>query len=132
MAHEAGWMAEYIRTEKHKIVLIAQDGEDDYGWWTTQQEKIDYAYAANSILSVGNIAYSKDLICSCPWWKGDKVKKVKDLFELQLPGYSPKLKPDSTTDGKNDLAFNLTFNLRLYQKFLARKLSGLHYETLMK
>ena len=132
MAHEAGWTALYLQQNFNNIELIAQDGGDDYGWWTTEKEKIAYATASNLILSVGNIAYMKDPICTNPWLKkGDKTKDVKEKLQLQLTNYSPKLKPGKNTQNKNDLAFNFTFNLYLFSQFLLRKLPGLPYNKLL-
>ena len=126
MAHEAGFLAAVVN-KYAKVECIAQKGDDDYGWWTQKAEKTQYAYCARTVLSTGNIVYMKDPICVNPYAKVDCAARTKKMLEDQIRLYSPAIK-----EGKNDLAFVLTFNLKLWEKFLQRNIPGLKYDLLYR
>jgi len=87
---------------------------------------MDYVVEFERVLSYGNIRYMDKLICSDPFSNrtdSEKSIKIIEKANSQLLCYDPIVRP-GPTDEKNDISFNMTFNLALMLKKLKNQLKS--------
>jgi hypothetical protein len=146
-AHEAGFLADEV-TAYEKHALIAEKGDDDWGWWSTNSTKTQQAYAAWSSVSLGQVSFLKNWVCENPMVDGvSRRKHTKDKFTEQLRRYSeyamqtrdplsiPRTGVSGVADkeGKasstfnDDLAFCFCFNIWLIEKLRRHQVPGFPY-----
>lgn len=146
MAHEAGFLAEEV-TAYSQYALIAEKGDDDWGWFSTNQTKTQQAFAAWNAVSLGQVSFLKDWVCENPFSTGSSRKATKDKFTEQLRRYSeyemqtrdPLSIPRTGVSGiadkegkasgtfNDDLVFCFCFNIWLNAKLIRRQVPGFPY-----
>lgn len=150
MAHEASYLANVVLAER-RTVCVAQKGDRDYGWWTGNVEKVQYAYRARMSIAQGSVALMRDLLSANPWRGADaavRSRAMRDKFEQQLRRYrlvhlgndaNPLAPARMGVSGKvdmygrtaaghtDDLAFCFTFNMSLWDTLLKREVPGFEY-----
>ena len=118
-----------------RTFCIGKESSADCGWWSGEFEKIEYLEEAKRMFRVGNLFYMKNMIAPNRFMRLQNGQShesfFKKKFEQQIQNYTPKTPKDSKLKAKNDLAFVMTFNAGLWDKFFKRKIPDLDYSKIM-
>lgn len=150
MAHEAGFLAEEV-TAYSQNALVAEKGDDDWGWISTNQTKTQQAFAAWNAVSLGQVSFLDGWVCENPLTSNNPTvrrKQTKDKFTEQLRRYSeyemqtrdPLSTPRTGVSGvadkegktsstfNDDLAFCFCFNIWIISKLKRHQVPGFPYQ----
>lgn len=147
MAHEAGFIAKFVKREFPRSYAIAQKPDNDYGWYTTHDQKIQYAMALVACMSNEALVFSKQMRCATPTFLGTSVPEERlatikqKLFEqmgryrmVQSQSHNALFIPRSTVSGKvdkegrvsgafnDDLIFSLSMCIWLTRELLLNRI----------
>lgn len=90
LGHEGGYLAEPFQNLHQKNVALAQYENKDYGWWTDNAAKINYAYKTREFMAMGAVRFMKDWVCTNPWIQPEERKKITKMkFEEQMKRFRP-------------------------------------------
>ena len=155
MAHESGFLGKIAKKLlPRQVVLIKQDPKKDVGWWTGQNEKIEYCTKIAQRLQNGRLWYARNLVCPAPWvTDSDRAKIVRQTmrkFEGQIArlkfveeetvsalGHAKKgVSGASDKRGKrargfvDDLAIVFGMGLYIFHRVRCKDIQGLPYAEL--
>jgi hypothetical protein len=123
---ESGHLKNLFMSERGPNYAIRQDPKHDYGWWTTNEEKMRYAYQTRDALAGEAVLFVRDMVCFNPMAKlslaassgagGEEMVRdemyrlaVDKLFdqmaryhEREIRGLSAASVPRSVVSGKMD------------------------------
>jgi hypothetical protein len=153
---EAGHLQRRFILHKGNSFSIKQKPDKDYGWWTSNIEKLRYAYWTRDKIVENAITFLDSMIVTSVQtdmsFQDDLRKKViEKLFdqmqryqEKELQGLSGASIPKVAISGKmdeegklkkgqnDDLMFTLTFNIGIWKKIVNREIDSFPYQTVLK
>lgn len=151
LGHEGGYLAQPFSELHPKNKPLAQYEEKDYGWWTDNAAKINYAYKTREIMATGGVRYMKNWVCTNPWLPPEDRRKItKTKFEEQMRRFRPVTTsvkdphniPRMTVSGKvdkdgkisgsfqDDLMMAFCMSIYLWHLIIMRQVLYLNYATI--
>lgn len=151
MGHEGGYLAKPFMDLNTKNIALSQYEEKDYGWWTDNNAKINYAYKTREFMAMGAVRYMKDWVCVNPWIKPEDRRKItKQKFEEQMKRFrpvttsvkDPHMIPRMTVSGKvdkdgkisgafqDDLMMAFCMGIYIWHMIIMRQVMYLNYSVL--
>lgn len=151
----AGFLCNPIYNMRN-VICLKQHKDKDFGWWTTQEDKMESARAMESKFSEGSMALMQRFVCANPLVPDElqRVKRTYTEFVSQLKKYkyinlpNPSIRHTknlvrsvsgkcATSDGKiqkgsnDDMVVALGMNLLIWKRIFQFKVPGLPYQELV-
>lgn len=159
MAHESGFIAFFVREQFPGSYAIMQHANNDYGWYTTHDQKIRYAYSLVGRLAEDSLVFSHRALCGQPEFLGtlattaneERWQSIKNKLYEQLSRYrvvqsavhnaltiakttvSGKVDKEGRVSGSfnDDLVFALSMSTWLCSELLQRRLPNFPHDQVL-
>jgi hypothetical protein len=152
--HDSGHVARPLLEGFKGIIPVKEHENKDYGWWTSNNAKLKYAYSCRYALTMGSVFVMKDCVTVNPWIKGPPDKRIFTYNKLvaQMKRYKPTYTTPTTAfsarkvtvSGKvdehgklssgvnDDLFMTFTMACHFLDEFMYRRIPNLDYDLLYR